>query len=960
MSQLLSCLLVLLVLLATPAAAKKANAKSAAPPFPHEQSDLKPDPAVLFSTLANGVRVVVMPNREPRGRASMRLLIEAGSLHEADDQRGLAHFLEHMAFNGSTHYPPGTLVEFFQRMGMSFGGDTNASTSFDRTLYMLELAHSDDATLAEGLRVFSDYAGGLLLTEEQINRERDVILSEKRARDSIGFRTFVAQFEAMLGSTLFPRRIPIGLPEVIAHAPRERFTDFWNTWYRPERMIVVAVGDFENAKAVEKMIAAAFEKLTARGPSRPEPSLGELTKFEGVRAIFHPEPEAPATTILVKSLTPYAREPDTAARQLKRLPRALALAMLNRRFAILAKKEDAPFISAGASVSDQFDFLRDASLHVSSKPEQWKAALAAGEQELRRALEHGFTSAELTEAAANRRNHLEQAVKTASTRRSNQLADEIVQSVFEGEVFTTPADDLALLKPALEKVTPADCLEALRGDFSATGRFVMVTGNVTIPGDAVAAITSAYHEAHAVPLDPTPGAELGAWGYIKFGAPGEVVKREHIADLNVELVTFGNGVRLNLKKTDFEAGRVALNARVGDGAITEPPGKRGLAALASSTFIAGGLGKHSADDLRQILAGKNVGWQFSAAPDAFRFTGGTTPDDLLLQFQLLGAQLIDPGYRPEALRVARKGIEQLYLSFKHTTNGPLATEVANLLASGDPRFGMPAEEVMLSRNLDEVQAWLTPHLKEGALELAVVGDFDIDAAIAAAAQTLGALARRVEKQELPELKKVNFPEPPFAKDYTIESAIPKGALLLYWPTDDGLEARRARRLNLLAAILNDRLRLKVREEIGATYSPRAGSNASDTFPGYGYLAASIDVDPATAAKMSDLVITLADDLAQKGVSDDELSRARLPLLTALRESLRQNGYWLSSVLARAQEKPEVLDWARTRLEDTESITTAEMSALAKNYLGRERVSRATILPASKSPAAPAAPRDDET
>ncbi|HEX8280208.1 MAG TPA: insulinase family protein, partial [Chthoniobacterales bacterium] len=184
-------LLLLLALLASPfpALARSTPQPTKALPFPHETSDLKPDPAARFSKLPNGVRVVVMPNHEPKSRASLRLLVLAGSLHEADDQRGLAHFLEHMAFNGSEHYPPGTLIEFFQRMGMSFGGDTNANTSFERTIYLLELAHADDPTISEGLRVMRDYAGGLLLSADEIEKERGVILSEKRASDSVGFRT---------------------------------------------------------------------------------------------------------------------------------------------------------------------------------------------------------------------------------------------------------------------------------------------------------------------------------------------------------------------------------------------------------------------------------------------------------------------------------------------------------------------------------------------------------------------------------------------------------------------------------------------------------------------------------------------------------------------------------------------------------------------------------------------------
>jgi zinc protease len=560
----------------------------------------------------------------------------------------------------------------------------------------------------KGLRVFGDYAGGLLLSDAEIDRERAIILSEKRARDSVGYRTFVAQFEAMLGTTRFPRRLPIGTPEVISTAPRERFLDFWNTWYRPERMLVTVVGDFTDVDAIEKMVRTSFEKLTARAPAAPGAFVRRAPEFEGVRAIFHAEPEAPATSVEIAVFKPYTRERDTKERQIKRLPRSLALSMLNRRFSVLAKKEGAPFVTAGASVNEQFDFLRAASVDLSCKPEQWSAALAAGEQELRRALEHGFTAGELTEAAANIANQLEQAAKTASTRHSNRLADELVQTILEGQVFTTPADDLALLKPALEKITPADCVAALRQDFEAPGRYVMVTGNAAIPGDATAAIQRAYDEAHAVAVTAPEANQQGAWAYTDFGPPGEIEKREHVADLDITQVTFKNGVRLNLKRTDFEAGRIQSSVRIGNGSITEPPGKRGLAGLAGGTFTAGGLGKHSVDELRNLLAGRNVGWGFGPGAETLRFSATTTPDDLGLNLELLAAHLTDPGYRPEALRVAQKGLEQLYLSFKHTANGPLSTEVANLLASGDPRFGMPPQEEMMTRNLEEVKAWLSP------------------------------------------------------------------------------------------------------------------------------------------------------------------------------------------------------------------------------------------------------------
>ena len=439
-----------------------------------------------------------------------------------------------------------------------------------------------------------------------------------------------------------------------------------------------------------------------------------------------------------------------------------------------------------------------------------------------------------------------------------------------------------------------------------------------------------------------------------------MTRREHVADLDVTLITFANGVRLNLKRTDFEAG-IRVSARVGTGGLTEPADRRGLVMLANSAFTAGGLGRHGVDDLRRVLAGRNAGIGFRVGQDALELGnagsgggrggrggggGGTTRDDLLLTLQLLTAHLTDPGYRPEALRQVRTGMEQMYTGFAHTPNGPLSTEVANLIAGGDHRFGVPPREVLLARELGEVQEWLAPQLARGAIEVALIGDLDPEAAIDAVARTLGALPLREERPALSDLRQVTFPREPFTREYRISSEIPKGVVALFWPTADASDIRRTRRLTLLASVFSDRLRVKIREEMGGTYSPRAASSSSDTFAGYGYLSTSIDVDPASAAKVREAVVDLADDLARNGVTAEELERARLPARTAARESLRTNAYWLQAVLGRAQEKPEVLDWARSRTADLEAVTAAELSALARAYLGRERVRRVTVLPGS--------------
>lgn len=922
-------------------------------PFPHTASDLKPDPQARFGTLPNGLRYVVRANKEPKDRASLRLLVEAGALHETEKQLGLAHFLEHMAFNGTTHYGPDELIKFFQRMGMNFGGDTNASTWFNRTLYLLELPDTKSATLAEGIKVLNDYAGGLLLLDKEIEQERGIILSEKRTRDSVGYRTWLATHNFLLQGTRFAQRDVIGTNESLATMPRSEFVDYYDTWYRPELMSVVVVGDIDPA-AIEQQLIAAFTPLKPRAAARSQPELGRVRHPDGINAFHHYESEAPDTNVTVATVTPYTREPDTAANRLAKIPRLLAHAMLNRRLSELAKKENAPFSRASSGVGESFNFYRQTTMAVTCRADQWQAALGVADQELRRALQHGFQQPELDEVRASFRNSLEQAVKTASTRRSDGLADEIAEALLDREVFTTPVDDLALYGPALAKVTVDECVRAMREAWNAPHRLILVTGNAKIPADdtpkALAAIKAAYEKSASVAVAAPATIQDAKWAYTDFGPAGKVARREHVADLDIHLLTFENGVRLNLKKTDFEANRIRMNVRIGNGQLTEPRDKPGLSYYTGQTYSLGGLGKHSADDLRRILAGKTVGAGFGASGDAFVVSGATNAEDLLLQLQLVTARITDPGFRPEAARQVRKAIDEMYLGFEHTAGGPFTLEVARLLASGDPRFGLPPKEELLKRNLDEVKAWVLPELARGAMEVAIVGDLDLETTIAAVARTLGALPKRDARPDLADAKKVKFPGAPFAREFTIATEIPKGNIALYWPTTDGRDIRRNRRLNLLAEVFSDRLRVKVREELGDAYSPGAGSNASDLYPGFGYIQAGVTIDPPRARQVADIITGIAAEIAAKGVTEEELERAKKPLLTNLRESSRTNPYWLGSVLSRAQERPEVLDWCRTRYADHESVTPAEITALAKSYLAADRASRVIVIPKPKSAA----------
>ncbi len=907
------------------------------------ESDLPADPAVTWGQLDNGLTYAIMPNAEPPGKVSLRLLVEAGSLMEREDQRGLAHFLEHMAFNGSTHYPPGSLVEYLQRIGMSFGADTNAHTGFDETVYKLELPGNTDELLHEGFQVLSDYAGGLLLRNEEIDHERGVILSELRARDSVDYRTFVAYWEFIFPNSLLPQRLPIGLTEVIEEAPRDAFTDFYTEWYRPDNMAVVVVGDVTPAQ-VEPLLKAAFGPL--KNPESPlgEPDLGTVGE-PGLHVDLHSEPEAPATSIGLMTVRPYDNPPDSRALRIANIRTAAANGILNRRFAKLAKEADAPFSEGEAYAYDYLDFFEMGGVELTCRPQQWQDALKVAEQELRRALQYGFTPAEVDEVKADLLKTFERAVQEAPTRLDRSLSSSIARSLSKDEVFTSPQTDLELAQAAMANFDAAQALISLRELWANDNRYIFVSGNLEL-GEDDPTIEDVFTASMEEAVEPPALVEAKPWPYTDFGPAGEVAEEKVVEDLGIHQVRFANGVRFNFKQTDFEAGSVQVAVRFGGGDLSSPADQPGLATFASMVFTAGGLKALSADELRQTLAGKDVGAGFTVDTDAFVLAGGCTPADFTTQVQLLAASLTTPGYREEAARLARQQYAELSLRIEHTLEGVLGNEVSRFLAGGSRFFGSPSKEDFDARTMDEVKAWLAKPLAEAYLEISVVGDIDYDTALKAVAATFGALPKRADAPEpyTAERDSVHFPVDVKEKNFTYPTDIPRAVALAYWPTVDYWNIQRTRRLNVLSYVMADRLRIEVREKLGEGYSPYARNNSSETFKDYGVFYALNLCAPEKVEELAGLLDKLGQDLGTGNITQDETDRALKPIHSMLKDYLRTNGYWLNRVLLRSQEKPEVLEWARTISDDYQSISVDELNALAREYLGSGVGLKVTVAP----------------
>lgn len=929
---------------AAPAAEPETPVAKVTPrPWPQASSDIAPDKGATFGSLPNGLRYLIYPNAEPPRRVSLRLHIAAGALMEQDDQRGVAHFLEHMMFNGNRHFSAKDLVPHLQRFGISFGSGINAYTSFNETVYMLDLPEISEDLLKLGFTVMRDFGDGANLAADEIDSERGIILAEKISRDTVGFRIMEQRFNKLLPEGLAPKRFPIGIEEVIKSAPRERFADFYTRYYTPARMTFVVVGDVKPDE-IRSRIEAVFGSMVQPAQPGANPDLGKITQPNGLEtSVFH-DKELSSTQVSLTRVGPFTRKPDTRANRTGDLPLDLAHAMLNRRFERITKEKNSPLAQGSASKQELFHFAEIGTIGATAAADRWQEVVPIVEREFRRALQHGFTTAELDEAKSNLLNRYEQEVKQKATRKSEALASELAKSINDEQVLSAPETNLEIAKRGLAGIDVTTCHRDFKAFWEAPGYHLILTTKEK-PLNAEMELAKLFETSRGTPVEPPVARATQKWAYQGFGTPGTVVNGKVIEDLGIAQLLLSNNIRVNLKRTDFEQGKIRMHARIGAGKLSQPKDMPMLDTLAQAVFEGGGLGTHSIDDLQQILAGKNVGCSLAIGDDAFTLGGTTTKADFADQCQLMCASITDPGYREEALWQFQKTIPMIYQQMKHTPAGP-KQEIDSWLHGGDSRYSIAPQEKLSSYTVADAKNWLTPELAQGYVELTIIGDFEMEKVLPDLLATFGALpARATTAPQLADARKVNFPKAPATKSFTYESKIPQAIAIVYWKTAGVRDNQKeCRRLNLLAQILSDRLREEIREKLGASYSPRVTTGGSEALEGMGYLSGQSIGKPADLEKLLNTMREQADQLATKGATADEFERVFKPGLGQLEKSQRDNSYWLGTVMSQCQAEPIRLALARDRVSDYQSITLAEINALAKKYLAAESALMVTVQP----------------
>jgi zinc protease len=518
----------------------------------------------------------------------------------------------------------------------------------------------------------------------------------------------------------------------------------------------------------------------------------------------------------------------------------------------------------------------------------------------------------------------------------------MVGEVDQRDVFTSPADNLALFEASVRGLTAQQVGAATTKLFAGSGPLAYLSAPAAVEGGD-ASLAKAYADASKAEVGAGAVQQAKAWPYRSFGTPGTVAERHELAGLGATAVRFANGVRLTVKPTAFAKDEILVSVRIGNGQIGLPEDSAKSTWALPGAFALGGLGKIGYEDLQQSLASKVYAVNFIVGEDAFHLAGKTRPQDLATQLQLLAAYSSDPGFGASGWNRFRAISGTIHDQLASTPSGVAGRDLGALIHAGDKRFATPTREEMAASTIDAARAAIAGPLATGPIEIAIVGDVDVESAVAQVAATFGALPARKDMPVPAAALRTAFPASTLIRE-THGGRADQGLALIAWPTVDFYsDPKRARTLSVLASVLQLRLLDEIREKQGTTYSPTAGHNPSQVFPGYGYIAAQIEAPPEKLDGFLADSARIAQDLRDRPIGADELERARKPMVETLLRQQASNAWWLHS-LADVQSKSGAAAAILSAIDQYKAVTPAEVEAAARRYLVDAKAWKLEVLP----------------
>lgn len=914
-------------------------------PWLYKGSDVPIDKSWTFGELDNGLRYAVKKNGVPPGQVSVRVRLDVGSLMERDDEQGFAHFMEHLSFRGSKFVPDGEAKRIWQRLGATFGSDSNAETTPTQTVYKLDLPNANRESLGESLKIIAGMMSSPGLSEQAVSAERPVVLAELRERAGPQAKLQDATRELFFTGQRLVNRSPIGTVETLEGATAIKMQLFHQRWYRPENTVVVIAGDGDPEMFVE-LLKTHFSGWQGKGEPGIAPEFG-VPSDQGDKSRVIVEPTLPRF-ISMATARPWQKVDDTIAYNQQILIDLLALQLINRRLESRARGGGS-FLQANVSQDDVSRSVDGTFINIVPLDEDWEAALKDVRAVIADATTTAPSEADIAREIAEFDAALAIGAEGYPTEAARKQADDIVNAVDIRETVATPMVALEVFRNMRDLYTPQRLLESTRKLFQGTVTRALLNSPTVLHNGKerlALALTEDVRAASGVRLKQ---ANIGFDKLRKIGRKGRIVESRNIERFNMESLELSNGARVLLFPNNAERNKIMVKARFGTGYSGFSPDEENIAWSGGMALMASGVDDFGQEDLDKLTTGRRIALGFAIDDDAFELTADTRAADLKDQLHLMAAKLQYPRWDAAPVLRGRAASIIGYESFSASPQSVLQRDLQWLVRNQDPRWKTPDKEDFEALNPKRFKEFWKPILESGPIELMLFGDFERDEAVEAILETFGALKKRKIPSIPANSKSPSFPKANSGpKILTHKGDKNQAAAVVAWPTGGGLEnIRESRRLEVLVSIFNDRMFEILRSQQGASYSPQVLNSWPVNLDSGGYISATSQLTPDNVDRFYNVADLIAKDLREKPVSEDELKRIVEPLRQLISRASSGNSFWMSQ-LEGATFRPEKFIALRSLLSDYTVITPAEVQALAQKYLLDSREWKLVVLPENRS------------
>jgi len=921
----------LLLLLGCPKPATPPPAATGTVPDPPTDTVIPADPSVRMGVLDNGLHWYVEENARPKERAVLRLVVKVGSVVEDDDQQGLAHFLEHMAFNGTENFQGNALIDYMESIGMEFGAHLNAYTSFDETVYLLTVPTDDPALLDTGLAVLRDQAGNMLLTEEEIERERGVVLEEWRLSLGAGDRIRRQLWANAFPDTPYASRLPIGTEASLKGFSPDALRRFYSDWYRPELMGVIAVGDFDGDQ-VQSRIETLFADLDNPTDARPRASV-DIPAFDTPRVFVISDPEATDVFVLLDDQHDGREGSTWRDYRTDHLLPSLSFFILNERLGDVARDATGPLTGAQARSSRTNEHEEETALFIGVRGDQTEAAIATAMLELARIRTHGVTAGELERAKASVAAQYEAYGKTAQTTDSNTHADELQRVFLSGESMPGIEAEVAMVDTWLPGIT-VDEVNAHVATLLQEGSQVV---QVVVPerdGFTVPTV-EAIQAALVVPdnADLAPPEDTTIDGPLVTNPPpegGKVVERIGPDSLGVTTWVLENGVRVGVLPTDFADDEVVLSAQSPGGmSLVDDP--RYMSADLAEAFIGmSGLGTFDADALGKRLAGTRAGGRAGISTTAEWVNGSAASDEVELMLQLIWLQFTEPRFTDTGAERVKAMLHEVRAQQERAPDAAFH-DLRRQLMMGE---GLRIDPIAIDAidTLDPEQArtvWTERFANAADFHWMIVGDFEPEAIEPLVARWLGGLPATPDapRETIDDTHIPGF-LPASHTEVLEQGSTPRAQVAVTWHGPMASTWVSRNRMMALSDIVAGRLRTVLREDLGGVYGVSLNGTINAHPTSHFEVELSFSCDPERVDELLEAARDQFDAVIESGVTDEELEVEKEQNRRDREQRLRSNGFWAGAIagaLTRGEDPADLLTWDARN----DSLSSEELQAMAK-------------------------------